>query len=150
MLLPQITEYRFLKVNYESMVDWRQWTDYLRCSPMFHNSPRYDCVIIKTVNGEILAQLVFLFTCQVDGIPYPIALVQTYDAPAGRRTIKDRDLSFYRVRAKPRASCEFISVQSIVRGVFLAAESDTEKPGEFLVVDSVDTDMFLRMKAMYP
>lgn len=83
----------------------------------------------------------------VDDIPYPIALIQPYDATTGRRTRKDKDLGFYRVRAKPRAACEFISVQSIVRGILLAQDpADEQKPDEFLIIDSVDTDMFLRMK----
>ncbi|KAG1730266.1 uncharacterized protein EDB91DRAFT_1239125 [Suillus paluster] len=31
-----VQEHRFLKVNYESAVDWKLTTDYLRCNPSFH------------------------------------------------------------------------------------------------------------------
>lgn len=135
-----------MKVDYESMVDWRQWTDYLRCSPMFHGKPRYDCIIINTMDGLIMGQLVFMFTCEVSKTPYPLALIRPFEPPGSQPTIKDRELGFYRFRAKPRGSCEFFSVQSIVRGVLLV--EDKTRYGEYLVLDSVDPDMFLCMKAL--
>lgn len=60
----QITECRYIKVDFESMVEWVQKTDVLRCSPLFHNHSRRDGVIIKCDSGELMfAQLVFTFTC---------------------------------------------------------------------------------------
>lgn len=132
------------------MVDWRQSTDYLRCSPSFHHEPRYDHIIFQTAEGLIFARLIFLFTCVIDKATYPIALVQPSDAPIGQRTRKDKDFGLYRVRARPRASTEFISVQSIIRGALLtkdAAAASSEYNDSF-VVDVIDADMFLRMKAM--
>ncbi|KII83174.1 hypothetical protein PLICRDRAFT_58549 [Plicaturopsis crispa FD-325 SS-3] len=141
-----IREYRFLKVNYESMVDWCENTDYLRCNPLFYNKPRYDYVLVHTLNGPMFAQLLFIFTCIVDGNTYPNALVRPFDK-AGTHPRKDQDLGFYRFRARRRKACEFISVESIIRGALLA---DAEDSNEFLVIDVVDPDMFLRMKKMYP
>ncbi|KAG1726527.1 uncharacterized protein EDB91DRAFT_1239637 [Suillus paluster] len=132
-----ITEFRFIKVNYESLVDWRVSTDYLRCSLMFHGSPQYDCVILQAETGAIFAELLLVFTCMVGNIQYPIALTLPYDQP-------DKDFKFWRVKAKPRASTECFSVQSIICGCVLA--EDGTRPNEFLVVDTTDTDMFLRMK----
>ncbi|TFY76117.1 hypothetical protein EWM64_g7894 [Hericium alpestre] len=57
-----IQEYQLLKVTYESMVDWRAKTDYLRCSPLFHGSPRRDFVIVDMIRGNIFGQLLFMFT----------------------------------------------------------------------------------------
>jgi hypothetical protein len=37
----KVTEHQFLKVNFESIIDWRITTDYLQCSPSFHNFARY-------------------------------------------------------------------------------------------------------------
>ncbi|KAG2093553.1 hypothetical protein BD769DRAFT_1615706 [Suillus cothurnatus] len=139
-----ITEFRFIKVNYESLVDWRVSTDYLRCSPMFHGSPRYDCVIIQAETGAIFAKLLLVFTCTVGNVQYPIALTLPYDQPVGAHLRKDKDFKFWRVKAKPRASAECFSVQSIIRGCVLA--EDGTRPNEFLVVDTTDTDMFLRME----
>ncbi|KIJ07425.1 hypothetical protein PAXINDRAFT_164593 [Paxillus involutus ATCC 200175] len=144
----QITEHRYVRVNYESLVDWCLCTDYLQCSPNFFGTPRYDCVIIKTQNGFIFGRLIFIFQCHIDGDDFPLALVQPYDAPAGVRTKKDKHLNFWRVRARPRTtSSEVFSVQSIVCGAALV--QDFSRAGDFLVIDTVDTDMFLRMHAMH-
>ena len=146
--MSKITEFRFLKVNYESLVDFCQTTDYLRCSPSLHNNARYDSVIVNAATGVFFARLLFLFTCVVNGTSYPIALIHPYDAPVGRRLQKDKHLGFWRVRSQPRATAsEFILVETIIRGVALA--SDPTTAGDFLVIDSVDSDIFLRMKEMH-
>ncbi|KAG1801818.1 hypothetical protein EV424DRAFT_1474720 [Suillus variegatus] len=143
----EITEFRFLKVNYESLVDFRQTTDYLHCSPRFHNVPRYDCVIVNTATSVFFARLLFLFTCNVNVASYRIALVRPYDTPIGRRLQKDKHLKFWRVRSQPRETAsEFILAESIIRGVALAP--DPTIAGDFLIMDTVDSDIFLRMKKM--
>ncbi|KAG1761725.1 hypothetical protein EDD22DRAFT_619601 [Suillus occidentalis] len=139
-----IMEYRFLKVNFESLVDWRVSTDYLRCTPMFHGSPRYDCVILQTDTGIIFGKLMLIFTCTVGDVQYPVTLVLPYDRPVGICPRKDKDFQFWRVKRKPRASAEFFSVHSIVRGCMIV--EDVSRPDEFLIVDTIDTDMFLRMQ----
>ncbi|KAG2111909.1 uncharacterized protein F5147DRAFT_744606 [Suillus discolor] len=53
-----ITECRFLQVNYESLVDWQQHTDYLRI---------------------ILGHLIFLFECAVGNDLFSLALVHPFD-----------------------------------------------------------------------
>ncbi|KAG2116407.1 uncharacterized protein F5147DRAFT_743074 [Suillus discolor] len=139
-----VTEFRYLKANFESMVDFRISTDYLCCSPMFHNAPRYDSIIIRTQDGIIFGRLIFIFTCLVEGTSHSMALIQPYDAPIQNRPLKDRLLGLWRVRAQPRHKSEFIFTESIIRGVLLL--EDRSQPGDFLVVDSTDTDMFLHMK----
>ncbi|KAG1738055.1 hypothetical protein EDD22DRAFT_982336 [Suillus occidentalis] len=139
-----ITEFRFIKVSYESLIDWRISMDYLRCNPMFHGSPRYDCVILQAESGPIFAKLLLVFTCIVGDVTYPIALTLPYDQPVGARPRKDKDFKFWRVKAKPRASAECFSVQSIIRGCVLA--EDSSRANKFLVVDTTDTDIFLQMK----
>ncbi|PIL22891.1 hypothetical protein GSI_15587 [Ganoderma sinense ZZ0214-1] len=48
----EIIESRYLKVKYESMVDWRLEVDLLRCSPNFYNKgPRYDGVMFRDATG---------------------------------------------------------------------------------------------------
>ncbi|KAG1884708.1 hypothetical protein F4604DRAFT_1676803 [Suillus subluteus] len=136
-----VTEYRHLKVNFESMVDFRTSTDYIRCSPMFHNAPRYDSLMIKTQDGTMFARLIFIFTCIVGDTNHRIALVQACDVAVQNRPLKDRHLGFWWVRVQPRHKSEFIFVDSIVRGALLI--EDGSRPGDFLLVDSIDTDMFL-------
>ncbi|KAG2103089.1 uncharacterized protein F5147DRAFT_580627 [Suillus discolor] len=144
----EIIEFRFLKVNYESLVDFCQTTDYLRCSLRFHNLPQYDCIIVNTTTGVFFARLLFLFTCNVNDTSYPIALVHSYDADTHQTCFKDKHLKFWRVRSQPRETAsEFILAESIIRGVALAP--DPTIPGDFLVMDTVDSDIFLRMKQMH-
>ncbi|KAG1858282.1 hypothetical protein C8R48DRAFT_748763 [Suillus tomentosus] len=142
----KITEHRFLRVNYESMVDWCQHTDYLRCNPLFFGSPHFDCVFIRqTEDKVILGQLLFLFECLIGDRNFPLALIHPFDAPTGQCSRKDRDLNLFRVRARRRAEAWFFSVRSIIRGALLVPDG----PLDYLVVDTVDTDMFLRMKMMH-
>ncbi|TFK46324.1 hypothetical protein OE88DRAFT_1715060 [Heliocybe sulcata] len=150
-----VKEYRYLRVRYESAVDWCERLDQLRCSPEFYERPQYDCVMINTgaavgdqpMAMAIFTRLVFVFTFKVGNTRYPVALIHPYDAPTGTCRTKDRDLGFYRLRAKPRSAAEFVDVRTIIRGALLA--QDFGKDGDYLVVDSIDTDMFLRMKSMY-
>ncbi|KAG2150880.1 hypothetical protein DEU56DRAFT_728523 [Suillus clintonianus] len=116
-----ITECRFLKVNYESMVSWRQQTDYLRCNPKFFNNSCFDCVLIQTTDKVIFGRLLFLFECV------------------------DKHLNLYRVRARPCAHTEFFSVRSIIRGALLVPDGSTD----YLVVNTIDTDMFLWVRALH-
>ncbi|KAG1808960.1 uncharacterized protein BJ212DRAFT_1448905 [Suillus subaureus] len=107
-------------INYESLVD----------CPMFHGSPRYDFIILQTEARVIFAQLLLVFTCMVGDVQYPIMLTLLYDQPA-----------------KPRVSTEFFSVQSIICGCVLV--EDSSRPNKALVIDTLDTDMFLCMKEIH-
>ena len=50
-----------------------------RCSPKFNDEPRYDCVMLQTHDGPIIAQLKFAMTVTVNGETVPIILVQAFD-----------------------------------------------------------------------
>ncbi|KAG2121427.1 hypothetical protein DEU56DRAFT_873780 [Suillus clintonianus] len=142
----KITGYKYLQVNYESMVDWRQCKDLLRCNPEFFGSPRYDCVMVQTDNQPFFARLIFMFGCSIGETNLSLALIHPYDVGIGVRSKHDTDLGLWRVRAKLRSSPEFISVRSIIRGAALA--SDPGRQGDYFVIDTVDADMFLRVKSL--
>jgi len=76
---------------------------------------------------------------------YPVVYVKSYCRPSGQVRRKDKDLGLYRVRVKADPY-EIISVQSIVRGTLLVQDSDNLD--DYFVVDTVDADMFLRMKSL--
>ncbi|EGO04844.1 hypothetical protein SERLA73DRAFT_43877 [Serpula lacrymans var. lacrymans S7.3] len=120
----KITEYCFMKVDYESIVDWQQYTDYLRCNPWFYNHPQYDCVLLQTVDSRIFARLIMLFICTID-----------------------QDLGLWRIRANSRSDAEFVPLRSIVCGAAMAP--DYEVSGDFFLIDTVDSDWFLRTKKMW-
>jgi hypothetical protein len=143
----QVTKHRFVKVNYESIVDWHTATDYLQCSPSLHNFPQYDCVILQTQAGVIFGHLLMLFTYVVDGQTHPVALIHPYDALVGQCSLKDKHFQFWHVRQRLRISSKFFSVHSIIHGAALAEDHSIQ--GDYLVIDTIDTDMFLCMKVMH-
>ncbi|EPS96046.1 hypothetical protein FOMPIDRAFT_1131204 [Fomitopsis schrenkii] len=139
----QIVEYRFLKVNYQSQETWKQATDYLRCNPLFYGQPRFDHVMLGVEDGEIFSKLLFVFSILLEGVCHPIIMVRPLDGEVMAQE-KDRDLGFYRTcpGVQPR---ELFSASDIIRGALIVA--DTEKDGEFLVVDT-DPDIFCRLNVL--
>ena len=99
------------------------------------------------MNGPIFAILICIVNYKIDGKSYPTALIQPCDAPTGRLRRKDIDLGFTRVRSRPRDRSEFVSVRSIIRGAVLVPAFD--KDGEYLVMDVLDADMFVRVRKMH-
>jgi hypothetical protein len=143
----QITEYQFIKVQYESMVDWHTKTDYLRCNPKFSGRPRYDFIMVDRPQGRTFAQLVFVFVCRVNDCDYHLALVQPLEKQSRTNTRSvDKSLSIFRWHIRARNRCEVIPLNCIVRGAVLMA--DPKYKGDYFVVDTLDEDMFLRVKYM--
>jgi len=129
------------------MVDWYTKTDYLRCNPLFSGRPRYDFVFIDSERGRRFARLVFVFVCHVNGCDYNLALVQGLDKSTRTTTRSgDKNLSIYRWHLRSRDRCEVIPLEDIVHGAVLIA--DTKYSGDYFVLDTLDADMFMRMKCM--
>ena len=76
-----------------------------------------------------------------------LVLVQPYDALVGACTRKDKHLNLFRVHTRPHLSSKFFSVESIVCGAVLV--EDCTQPGDYLVIDTIDTDMFLCIQKMH-
>jgi len=104
--------------------------------------------MVKTVDGLFFARLIYLFVCHVGTTDFPLALIHPYDAGIGVRRRRDIDLGLWRVRAKPRASSEFISIRSIIRGAALARDPNSDTSNDYFVIHTIDADMFLRVKAL--
>ncbi|KAK7049204.1 hypothetical protein VNI00_005805 [Paramarasmius palmivorus] len=144
-----IVPFQFLRVNYESHEDWKVSTDYLRCNPKFHHRPWYDFVIFQSQDGPIFGQLKIMFICDVGDIQHPVAYIQSYKVVnAVRRSRSDKDLGILRLE---KDKIEFISIHSIVRGALVVPAAATDVlEEERLVVDVIDSDMFLRVKKHWP
>jgi hypothetical protein len=129
-------------------VTWKLQTDHLRCSPEFYSHPRYDCIILRTHDGPIFAQLKFAFTVvSDDDTIIPIILVQAFDKHNNSTFRgKDRDLELIRLRQRPVKSAEFFFARSIIRGTVIFPAYDEEK--DSVLFDILDTDTFLRSKEM--
>ncbi|KAG1898812.1 uncharacterized protein F5891DRAFT_1129282 [Suillus fuscotomentosus] len=123
----KLQEYRYLKVHYESVVDWKLAMDYLRCNLNFHGHERRDCTLIHTHDKDgnsknIFAQILFMFKYSVGDQCLDLALVLPMDAPIGPRPAVDQDLQFTRLRVWPPASSEFLSIHSIIRGALVVPD----------------------------
>lgn len=141
----QVREYQFIKVKYESFVDWTIKEDYLRCNPSFHGNPRYDFVIANLSGGHTFARLVFVFTCQVAEQNYRLALIQRLKKQS--RTAEkefDKNLSIHRWQIRPRDRCEVVPIDCVVRGALLV--KDPKYVDDYFVIDTLDEDMYLRVK----
>ena len=137
--------FQYLQVDYESVVDWRLSTDRLRCNESFFGRERYDHALIKTEHGHHFVHLLRLFEVTVGTQSHALAYVESYCRPPGSMRRKDKDLGLYRLQLRA-SRYEIISLESVVRGALIVP--DFNVPGEYLVVDTVDTDMFLRMKGL--
>lgn len=79
-----------------------------------------------------------------------MALVLKYDSPIPTpQRRKDLKLGLLHVGARPRKQADFIFVQSIIRGAMLVDCFDEVPRNQCFVVDTVDTDMFLRLRDLY-
>ncbi|KAG2033671.1 hypothetical protein BDR03DRAFT_1014073 [Suillus americanus] len=137
--ITQIHEYRYLKLNYESTVNWKQSTDHLQSNPSFHGSPCFDCALIQlTAARTVFIKIILMFKCEVTDVgTFQLALVQPYTAgiPGGSCRI-DRDLRLTRVKAVPRRDLIFVPLKSFIQGAFLAR--DPEHQDKFVVVKHID------------
>jgi hypothetical protein len=142
-----------LKVNYESRVDWRQATDNLHCNPQFFGHKREDCVIIQADDDKpLFAQLLFIIKCFIAGKEYAVALVHKFDqaiVATSKCPQKDLDLGLLRVRARPQKLADFIFVESIIRGALIVEDYGSEYGDDRFVVDTLDSDMFIRLRGMH-
>ncbi|KIK41608.1 hypothetical protein CY34DRAFT_85128 [Suillus luteus UH-Slu-Lm8-n1] len=114
----------------------------------FHGHERRDCALIRTQDKDghdkyIFVKLLFVFKLTVCNRTLDLALVLPMDA-SPRRRLLDRDLRLTRLRARPAALSEFVTLHSIIRGALLVPDFDNH--GDYFLVDYVDTDMFLRVQ----
>ncbi|GJE85101.1 hypothetical protein PsYK624_011780 [Phanerochaete sordida] len=142
-----IVECRLVEVDYESVITWRAAKDLLRCSPSFYNEPRYDSIMFHDFeNTTALAQLVFPFVVQLDsGEREPMLLIQP--TTEEKRRDMDRDLGLYPYLMKTRDKCRIIPLISLIRGAVLY--KDASRTSHYFAVDTLDSDMFIRMKSVF-
>ncbi|KAK0475755.1 hypothetical protein IW261DRAFT_1422042 [Armillaria novae-zelandiae] len=133
-------------------ISFKAFKDNDECSLDFYNHPRYDCVIVEGLEGHFFAETIMLFSCTIGGESFPLALVHPFNEPVGASNAKlDKDLGFYRVWARQRKNSTFVSIYNIIRGALLVEDygfKSADGMKEYLVVDCVDDDLFLRMKSL--
>lgn len=94
----QLQEFRYLRVNYESHIDWKIVTNYLQCNPDFHGHEHYDCTLVCTIdrhnNKLIIVQFQFMFEYIVGDVTLCLALVMPLDFATGKACVINEDLQF--------------------------------------------------------
>ena len=110
---------------------------------MFHGHLRHDGIIFQNKDSYFFAKLHFVFTCSIQNQTYSLALVQSYKTPASPRS-SDTELGLFRIKLKTPLSWDIISTNSIVRGAFIVDNPDDCR--EAFVLDTIDSDMYLRLK----
>ncbi|KAG0693167.1 hypothetical protein DFH29DRAFT_1040601, partial [Suillus ampliporus] len=93
-------------------------------------------------NKNIFVKILCMFKHTVGNRTLDLALILPMDALIGPIRRMDRELRLTRLRARPPSLSEFITLHSIIRGALLVP--DFANNGDYFLVDTVDTDMFLR------
>jgi hypothetical protein len=145
----QIQEFRMLEVAYESQVHWFTEHDLLRASPNFHRKPRYDSVMVDTEDGPAFAKLLFLFSLK--GPTHlgtlQLALIHYYvPIPPQMCPNTDKVIGFRRFKLHDEVNSSIISLESVIRGIFMAPTSPHNSDYEYFINDLIDGDIFIRMK----
>ncbi|KAI0723921.1 hypothetical protein C8T65DRAFT_734430 [Cerioporus squamosus] len=121
-----ITPYKYLKISYESVETWKLEVDKLRITANWYSAPRYDWVLFRgSGRGEYrFGQLNSVFTCNVEGTIYPLALVTVYDVVLAPRSRVDHELGLLRIRRcqDQYAGSAFIHLGSIIRGALVVRD----------------------------
>ncbi|TFK83025.1 hypothetical protein K466DRAFT_603210 [Polyporus arcularius HHB13444] len=117
-----ITPYKYMKISYESVETWQVEVDRLRITPDWYSKPRYDWVLFRgTTHKYHFGQLQSVFTCVIEGVMYPIALVTVYDFVYAPRSRVDHELGLVRIRRcqDQYAGSQFIHLGTIIRGALV-------------------------------
>ncbi|KAH6902842.1 hypothetical protein BKA70DRAFT_1111973 [Coprinopsis sp. MPI-PUGE-AT-0042] len=146
----EVTEYRLIRAHFSSHDDWTANRDLIRASPSFWDQLRYDHLAWQTTNTTIaFGRLLSAFTIEYGGETAYLALVLPYDYRPLRTTrTKDEDFDFLRVRRRLLKESMVISIESIIRGACLPEAWDCEYGDEYILNDCIDTDWWLRSKAL--
>lgn len=126
-------------------------TDRLRCNSNWNKTPRYDSVIVNNGDsGSIICKLVraFTYTVTEEQQSYALLLVQPLDAPIVNPRPGDFEIGLCRLRERSRTQSRVIPARSVIRAALIV--EDPMHAGEYTVVDTIDTDMFLRCMDLFP
>jgi len=129
-------------LKYQSVKDWTEGTDILRCNPKFHGRRRFDCAIIHDDAPKLsVGRLRSLFRCQLpSGKTLDLALVHRFSCSKWKpRTVWDG----CRVLDE-ESDTTLVQMDYLLRGALVCLVSEREEEKAHYFIDSIDPDMFLR------
>ncbi|OCH84852.1 hypothetical protein OBBRIDRAFT_807935 [Obba rivulosa] len=104
-----ITEYRYVKTDYASVVNWRLATDYLRYNLQWAGKPCYNHIIFNISNDQFLfGQIILAFIIDIGSEVLPMVFIRPFDQymPTSiSRAQMDRDLELIQIQKVMTASC---------------------------------------------
>jgi len=137
-----VQRYKCVTLKYQSIEDWTEGTDILRCNPDFHGQRRFDCVIIHDDAPKLsVARLYDIFRCRLpSGKTLDIALVRRFHCSKWKpRTV----WSGCRVLDE-ESDTTLVQMDYLLRGVVVCPVSEREEEKSHYFIDSIDPDIFLR------
>jgi hypothetical protein len=149
-----VTKYRFAKVDYTSVEDSQLTTDFLRMNPSFHSRERYDCALFNAVDGKYLIGRIISILGLLDNsdTERQYALIIPFDLRLSRspqeRLNHERaaHLRFTTLRSRRAKDSMVVPIESIVRGALMVPDWGSGAQDQYIVMDVVDADFFLRMR----
>lgn len=141
-MFSQVQLFKCLKVTYQSMEDWTEACDILRCNPNFHKRERFDCIIINMDSpGTTVARLCSLLRCRLStGKVFNVALVHTFNQTNRRPYTMWKNCQI----RKEASNSSFMLLDYVVRGALLYPFTVFNSDARLhYIIDTVDGDMFL-------
>lgn len=138
----QAQRYKCIVLKYQSVEDWTERVDIVRCNPRFHGQRRFDCAIIHDDAQQLsVARLHDLIRVWLpSGTILDLALVHRLSRSKWKpRTTWDG----CRVLDE-EADTTLVQVDYLLRGSLVCPVSERDGEKTHYFVDSVDPDIFLR------
>ncbi|TFK20674.1 hypothetical protein FA15DRAFT_719445, partial [Coprinopsis marcescibilis] len=150
-----ITIYRYTKISYTSFEDLLIQTNYLRTNHRFFRHPRHDFALLQHTPQEFwFAQLACVVGIMLEGATHLFAIAvpcdenpATIDSAAD--CISDKHLRLMRVRMRRGWNmATAVSIHTIIRGAVLVQDPSCPYSDEYIVMDVLDPDFWLRHKKL--
>ncbi|KAL1740762.1 hypothetical protein HDZ31DRAFT_46862 [Schizophyllum fasciatum] len=134
--------YQLGYIRYQSREDWRELQDFVRCNPYFQGGPRFDSVLVNYDSPDLeFGRLLALVRCILpSGRTVDFAMLQCFTRSSWKPRTSWDGARIYKAGREVR----FVLMDYIVRGALLAPAFGQAQHDLHYLVDSVDSDMFLR------
>jgi len=139
-ILQQIHPHKTLYLRYQSMENWKESCNYLRCNPSFHGRQHYDCTLINYSSNELaFGHIRGLYACHVHGKTWAVAYLTKFKESKWKPDTKWARCRVY----KEELLGQFFAAKYLVQGTHMIPTFDKWKPHIHYLNDTIDGDWFL-------
>ncbi|KAJ7897727.1 hypothetical protein B0H14DRAFT_2494751 [Mycena olivaceomarginata] len=138
----QIRPFKCAHITYQSLEDWRGLRDIVRCNPSFHGYSRHDSVLVNCNSpGLSFARLCALFRCALENKrQIDVALVHEFKLSKWKPRTR---WAGYQAHEEMK-DYSLLLMDYMVRGALLTPVAEKGRGNLHFLVDTIDSDMFLR------